>query len=64
MYARGMSTRDIAAQLEEFYGTAVSASLISKITDKVLEGITAWQARPLDDVYPVVFLDAIHFNPD
>lgn len=62
MYARGMSTRDIASQLEEFYGTSVSASLISKITDKVLEGITAWQARPLDDVYPVVFLDAIHYK--
>lgn len=62
MYARGMSTRDIGAQLEEFYGTAVSPALISKITDKVLEGITAWQARPLDDVYPVVFMDAIHYK--
>ena len=62
MYARGMSTRDISAQLEEFYGTAVSPALISKITDKVLEGITAWQARPLDDVYPVVFLDALHYK--
>jgi putative transposase len=62
MYARGMSTRDIGAQLEEFYGTAVSPALISKITDKVLDGITAWQARPLDDVYPVVFMDAIHYK--
>jgi len=62
MYARGMSTRDIGAQLSEFYGTEVSAALISKITDKVLEGISTWQARPLDDVYPVVFLDAIHYK--
>jgi transposase-like protein len=62
MYARGMSTRDIGAQLAEFYGTDVSPALISKITDKVLEGITAWQARPLDDVYPVVFMDAIHYK--
>jgi len=62
MYARGMSVRDIAAQLEEFYGTAVSPALISKITDKVLEGVEAWQNRPLDDVYAVVFMDAIHYK--
>ena len=62
MYARGMSTRDITAQLREFYGTAVSAALISKITDTVLEGVEAWQQRALQDVYPVVFLDAIHYK--
>jgi len=62
MYARGMSVRDIAHQLEEFYGTAVSPTLISKITDKVLEGVEAWQNRPLDDVYAVVFMDAIHYK--
>lgn len=62
MYARGMSTRDIASQLQEFYGTDVSAALISKITDKVLEGVQAWQVRPLDDVYAVVFMDAIHYK--
>lgn len=62
MYARGMSTRDIKAQLEEFYGTEVSAALISKITDHVLEGIQAWQCRPLEDVYAVVFMDAIHYK--
>ena len=62
MYARGMSTRDIQAQLTEFYGTEVSAALISKITDKVLEGVQVWQARPLDDVYAVVFMDAIHYK--
>jgi len=62
MYARGMSVRDIKAQLEEFYGVEVSPTLISKITDKVLEGIDAWQSRPLEDVYAVVFMDAIHYK--
>lgn len=62
MYARGMSTRDIQAQLQEFYGTEVSSTLISKITDKVLDGVQAWQCRPLDDVYAVVFMDAIHYK--
>lgn len=62
MYARGMSVRDIQSQLEEFYGTDVSPQLISKITDKVLEGVEAWQSRVLDDVYPVIFLDAIHYK--
>ena len=62
MYARGMSTRDIGQQLQEFYGTDVSPALISKITDKVLEGVQAWQVRPLDDVYAVVFMDAIFYK--
>ncbi|NJM09801.1 MAG: IS256 family transposase [Bdellovibrionaceae bacterium] len=62
MYARGMSTRDIGQQLADFYGVEVSAPLISKITDKVLEGITEWQARALEDVYAVVFMDAIHYK--
>lgn len=62
MYARGMSTRDIGHQLQEFYGTEVSPTLISKITDKILEGVWEWQNRPLDDVYAVVFLDAIHYK--
>ena len=62
MYARGMSTRDIQAQLEEFYGTDVSPMLISRVTDKLLDGIKEWQARPLDDIYPVLFLDAIHYK--
>jgi len=62
MYARGMSTRDISDQLREFYGTEVSAALISKITDKVLEGVEEWQKRALQDVYPVVFMDAIHYK--
>lgn len=62
MYARGMSTRDIGQQLADFYGVEVSAPLISKITDKVLEGVTQWQARALEDVYAVVFMDAIHYK--
>ena len=62
MYARGMSTRDIQAQLEEYYGTDVSPSLISRVTDKVLDGVKEWQERPLDDVYPVIFMDAIFFK--
>jgi len=62
MYARGMTTRDIQSQLEEFYGTAVSPALISKITDKILDGIGQWQTRPLADVYPVVFMDAIFYK--
>lgn len=62
MYARGMSTRDIQAQLEEFYGTEVSPTFISRVTDQLLEGIKEWQSRPLDDVYPVVFMDAIHYK--
>ena len=62
MYARGMSTRDIADQLLDFYGTDVSPALISKITDKVLDGVLQWQQRPLDDVYAVVFMDAIHYK--
>jgi len=62
MYARGMSVRDIQSQLESFYGVDVSPALISKITDKVLEGIVEWQNRPLEDVYAVLFLDAIHYK--
>ena len=62
MYSRGMSTRDIQSQLEEFYCTSISPTLISRITDKVLEGVKEWQARPLDDIYPVLFMDAIHYK--
>lgn len=62
MYARGMSTRDIQAQLEDFYGTDVSPMFISRVTDKLLEGIKEWQARALDDTYAVVFMDAIHYK--
>jgi putative transposase len=59
LYARGMSTRDISAHLEEIYGVQVGRDLISKVTDAVIEDARAWQARPLDDLYPVLFLDAL-----
>ena len=62
LYAQGMSTRDISAQLEELYGAKVSASLISEVTDSVLEEVKAWQTRPLDEVYPIVYLDALYVN--
>ena len=62
LYARGMSTREIQGHLEELYGTDVSPELISTITDAVLDEARAWQTRPLDEVYPVVFLDALYVS--
>lgn len=59
MYARGMSTREITGHLRELYGIEVSPDLISTVTDAVLEEVAAWQARPLDQAYPLVFFDAI-----
>jgi putative transposase len=59
LYSRGLSTRDIEAHLAEIYGVKVGRELISKVTDAVMEDARAWQRRPLDDVYPVVFLDAL-----
>jgi transposase-like protein len=59
LYARGQSTQDIQAQLKELYGVEVSSSLISTVTDNVLDDVKAWQSRPLNSVYPIVFLDCI-----
>ena len=59
MYARGMSTREIVGHLRELYGVEVSPDLISAVTDAVLEEVAAWQARPLEPVYPLVFFDAL-----
>ena len=59
LYARGMSVRDIQSHLQELYGTEVSPELISKVTDAVMPLFREWQARPLDEVYPVVYLDAL-----
>ena len=59
MYARGMSTREIAGHLLDLYGVEVSADLISTVTDAVLDEIATWQARPLEPVYPLVFFDAL-----
>lgn len=62
LYARGMSTRDIQAELEELYGIDVSPSMISKITDKVMGAAAQWQNRMLDEIYPIVYMDAVHFK--
>jgi putative transposase len=59
MYALGMTTRDIQAHLKDMYGVEVSASLISEVTDQVMEQARAWQTRPLEPIYPIVFLDAM-----
>ena len=59
MYARGMSAREIVGHLRELYGIEVSPDLVSVVTDAVLEEIAAWQARPLEPVYPLVFFDAL-----
>ena len=59
LYAHGMSVRDILHHLRQVYGTELSAETVSRITDAVLEEVRAWQSRPLDPVWPVVFLDAI-----
>ena len=59
MYARGMTTRDIQGHLEEIYGTDVGPELISTVTNEVTKEVQLWQNRPLDEVYPIVFLDAL-----
>jgi len=59
LYARGMTTRDIRAHLREIYDVDVSPDLISRVTDGVLEELADWQSRPLDPVYPVIFIDAL-----
>jgi putative transposase len=59
LYARGMTTRDIKAHLAEVYGAEVSHDLISKVTDVVADEIAAWQNRPVDPVYPILYIDAI-----
>lgn len=59
LYARGMSTRDIQAHFTEVYGVEVSPTFISQVTNAVMEEVTAWQSRPLDAVYPIVYLDAL-----
>jgi len=60
LYARGMTVREIQSHLEEMYGTEVSPTLISSVTDAVIEEVKAWQGRPLDALYPIVYLDCIH----
>jgi transposase-like protein len=62
MYARGLSTRQISDTIEELYGFEVSDGFVSDVTDKILPQIQQWQSRPLDEVYPVVFIDATHYS--
>lgn len=62
MYARGMTTRDIQSHLQEIYGIEVSATLVSQVTEAVMDEVRLWQNRPLDDVYPIIYLDAVRIN--
>ncbi|MDO5572300.1 MAG: IS256 family transposase [Bacteroidales bacterium] len=62
MYAKGMSTRQISETIEDIYGFDVSEGMVSDITDKLLPEIENWQNRPLDSVYPIIFIDAVHFS--
>ncbi|UJB71718.1 IS256 family transposase [Acaryochloris sp. 'Moss Beach'] len=62
LYARGMTTRDIRAQLVELYGANISEGLISDVTNSAMEEVKDWRSRPLDEVYPIVYLDALYVN--
>ncbi len=62
MYAKGMTTRDIQAHVMELYGANISPTSVSNITQKVLDQVTEWQSRPLQAIYPIVFMDAIHYK--
>ncbi|SUB76033.1 Transposase and inactivated derivatives [Peptoniphilus indolicus] len=61
MYAKGMTTRDISSNVKEVYGFGVSEGMVSKITNKILPTIEEWQNRPLEKIYPMLFLDTIHY---
>ena len=62
LYACGMSQRDIAEQIQELYNVEISPELVTKITEKIMPEVTAWQNRPLEKVYPFIFMDAIHYK--
>ena len=62
MYAKGMTTRQISETIEDIYGFEVSEGMVSDITDRLLPQIEDWQKRPLDEVYPIVFIDAVHLS--
>ena len=62
MYAKGMTTRQISDTMMDIYGFEASESFISDVTDKILPKIEEWQNRPLDEVYPVIYIDAIHYS--
>jgi putative transposase len=59
LYSRGMTVRDIQEQLQDLYGVEVSATLISNVTNEVIDEVKTWQSRPLDKIYPIVYLDAL-----
>ena len=62
MYAKGMTTRQISETMEEIYGFETSKGFISDVTDKILPQMEDWQNRPLDEVYPILYIDAIHYS--
>ena len=62
MYAKGMTTRQISEMIEDIYGFEVSEGMVSDITDRLLPEIEEWQNRPLDEVYPILYIDAIHYS--
>ena len=62
IYGRGLSTREISEEIEDIYGIEVSHTMVSNITDTIIPKIVEWQNRPLQRVYPIVFIDAVHFN--
>jgi putative transposase len=62
MYALGMSYKDIKSHIEEIYQISISPATINAITDKIIPKIKEWQSRPLENVYPFVFMDAIHYK--
>lgn len=62
LYARGLTTREINEQIQDLYGIEVSATMVSNITDQIIPEIKEWQERPLDSVYPILFIDAVHFS--
>lgn len=62
MYQKGMSVRDIEDHIRDIYGVEASASLISRITDKIMPELTEWQTRPLSEIYPVIFFDGIYYK--
>ena len=62
LYGRGLTTREINEQVHDLYGIEISATMVSNITDQIIPKIKEWQSRPLDSVYPIVFIDAVHFS--
>ena len=62
LYACGMSQKDIAEQIKSLYDVEISPELVSKISEKIMPEVNAWQNRPLENVYPFIFMDAIHYK--